>query len=159
MYIVEESFRLLQDESLDVENIQQLMTDLIQVFINALQVKPKILKDFSRIVRQGRQKQGEGYLLVDIGPMYVVQLDVNFTPVLNKDAEKGSLDVIWMNEEFTERIFKEEGKYLWQNLNQYIESAGEKQFVLSIFLKFDRGESFQKNRFLLDFKHINLDII
>ncbi|MBD0264980.1 MAG: hypothetical protein ICV85_12065 [Tolypothrix sp. T3-bin4] len=74
MYIVEESFRLLQDESLDVENIQQLMTHLIQVFIDALQVKPKILKDFSRIVRQGRQKQGEGYLLVDIGLMYVVQL-------------------------------------------------------------------------------------
>lgn len=159
MYIVEESFRLLQDQSLDAENTQQLMTDLIQVFINALQVKPKILKDFSRIVRQGRQKQSEGYLLVDIGPMYVVQLDVNFTPVLNKDAEKGSLDVIWMNQEFTEQLFKEQGKRLWLNLNKYIESTGEKQFVLSIFLKFDRGEYFPENRFVLSFKHIILDII
>lgn len=159
MYIVEESFSLLQDESLNVENTQQLMTDLIQVFIDALQVKPKILKDFSRIVRQGRQKQSEGYLLVDIGPMYVVQLDVNFTPVLNKDAEKGSLDVIWMNQEFTEQVFKEEGKRLWLNLNQYIESTGDKQFVLSIFLKFDRGEYFPENRFVLAFKHIILDII
>lgn len=153
MYI-EETFRLLQDKFVDTQTIEQSMASLIEVFIDALQVKPKILKDFSRIVRQGRQKLGEGYLLVDIGPMYVVQLDVNFTPVLNKDAEKGSLDVIWINEEINEQLFLQEGKYLWLNLNQSIQSAGEHEFVLSVFLKFDRGEDFKEKRNLLIFKHI-----
>lgn len=137
-----EAFKLLPDQSGDTQVIQQSMTYLIEVFIEALQVKPKIMRDFSRIVRQGRQKIGEGYLLVDIGPMYVVQLDVNFTPVMNKDAEKGSLDVIWMNEEFTRQFFSSEGKNIWLNLQKHIKSARDHQFLLSVFLNFDRGENF-----------------
>lgn len=153
-----EGFRLLLDQSGDTQVIQQSMTSLIEGFIEALQVKPKIMRDFSRIVRQGRQNLGEGYLLVDIGPMYVVQLDVNFTPVRDKDVEKGSLDVIWMNEEFTRQFFSSSGKHLWLNLKNYINITSEQQFVISVFLKFDRGESFLENRYLLSSKHIIVDL-
>lgn len=153
-----ETFRLFLDKSEDIQIIQQSMTSLIEVFIEALRVKPKIMKDFSRIVRQGRQKLGDGYLLVDIGPMYVVQIDVNFTPVMNRDAEKGSLDVIWMNEESTRDFFSSEGKNIWLNLKNHIKNAGEHQFILSVFLNFDRGENFQKNRNLLSFKHLMVDL-
>ncbi|MEJ6486199.1 hypothetical protein N0Y54_33910 [Nostoc punctiforme UO1] len=153
-----EAFRLLLDQSGDTQVIQQSMTSLIEGFIEALKVKPKIMRDFSRIVRQGKQNLGEGYLLVDIGPMYVVQLDVNFTPVRDKDVEKGSLDVIWMNEEFTRQFFSSSGKHLWLNLKKHIKSAGDNQFVLSVFLNFDRGENFPENRNLLSFKHIIVDL-
>lgn len=155
---IQETLKALQDKSVDTQTIQKSMTDLIEVFLNALQVKPKILKDFSRIVRQGRQNRGEGYLLVDIGPMYLVQLDVNFIPVFNKDAEKGSLDVIWMNQEITEQLFREEGKHFWLNFKKYINSTDSHQFILSVFLKFDRGEYFQEDRIFLDFKHITIDL-
>lgn len=153
-----ETFNLPLDQSGDTQVIQQSMISLIEGFIEALQVKPKIMRDFSRIVRQGRQNLGEGYLLVDIGPMYVVQLDVNFSPVRNQDVEKGSLDVIWMNEEFTRQFFSSSGKNLWLNLKKHIKSAGDHQFVLSVFLNFDRGENFPEDRNLLSFKHTMVDL-
>ena len=132
---IEEAFRMLQDKSIDAQTIQQVMNYLIEVFIDALQAKPKILRDFSRIVEQGRQKLGEGYLLVDIGPMYVVQLDdLTFTPVLNKDAEKGSLDVIWMNQKLTEKIFTEEGKNMRAKFTNIHEKRWRQQiFTLRVF--------------------------